>query len=371
MKKQFLIFGIVIVGVVIAIGIVIYCYPRNMGIEFVHAEGEDIGKQMPFLPVFTPQDGIGQGEPIYDCPGVDLAFALSLPNGLGLRSVSMMYLGVQYALTETAQGSLAFADGEVCLTLSKSHPSFPQREVVSGAFFTLVTVPEFGITNAFYVCAETADDSSFFENGLFGVVLSIGNTPSDIPRTAMLEMGNECYSKYEELTEIIAGAGVFTNLDFSVSLLQISGKSHLAVTDRPLFSNAVFSVWETAPQSNVFRNYNEAIPTDLSPEDLAMTDFTPWRLKITDITDPTLISKVILFTTVDRVEQVTFSNVNGALLSDQKFILVPDGKLEAPPPEGYTPLRSDVETPRWQNPKVDKVSVLVYRRPFWRPNPRP
>jgi len=159
--------------------------------------------------------------------------------------------------------------------------------------------------------------------------------------------------------------------NISVRLLEFSRQPHLAITAGILLSNAVFSVWETAPQSNVFRNYNEVIPTDLSPEDLAMTDFTPWRLKITGITDPTLISKVILFTTVDRVEQITFSSVNGSLLSDQKFILIPDGKLEAPPPEGYTPLRSDVNTPTWQNPKVDKVSVFVYPRPFWGLKPRP
>jgi len=96
MKKQFLIFGIVIVGVVIAIGIAIYCYSRNTGIEFVHAEGEDVGEQMPFLPVFTPQSGIGQGEPIYDSPSVDLSFLLSPPSGEGIRSVSVTYLGVSY-----------------------------------------------------------------------------------------------------------------------------------------------------------------------------------------------------------------------------------------------------------------------------------
>ena len=125
MKKLLLVFGIVFIGVAVAIGIAVWLSYRNVVIEFVHAESKDIGKPMPFLPVFTPQSGIGQGEPIYDSPKHDLSFSLSPANGEGLRSVAMTYLGVSYALTETAQDSLAFTNSEDSLAQSKAPGSDP------------------------------------------------------------------------------------------------------------------------------------------------------------------------------------------------------------------------------------------------------
>jgi len=308
---------------------------RVYGVEFVHAEGEDEGKPMPHLPVFTPQDGIGQGEPIYDCPSVDLAFALSPPNGAGLRSVAVTYLGAQYALTETAPASLAFTNGATSLTLSGA------QEWVSAA----VSIPTLGITNAVYTCVETAKNTSAFANDLYWLVFAIGNAPSGIPRTAMLDIGNEYYSKYEMLKETAVGTGIFTNRDFSVSLLQISGQPSFAVSDGMFHTNTIFTVWETAPQSGIYRNHNPPILTDMSPEDLAMTDFTPWRLKIAGITDPSLVEEVSITTSVDSTNKITFTSVNGSLLSSQKFIIIPDGVLAAPPPVGYVPIRSDVTSP--------------------------
>ena len=114
---------------------------------------------------------------------------------------------------------------------------------------------------------------------------------------------------------------------------------------------------ETATRSGVFANYNEAIPTDLDPEDLKMGDFTPWRIKIGGVSDTSLVSQVTITTSVDSTNKITFSVVNGHLLSEQKFILIPDGDLEAPPPVGYVPIRSDVETPGTRSMAADVVEV--------------
>ena len=349
MKKLFLIVGIILVGVVAVISATVWCSCRNVDIEFVHAEGEDIGEPMAFLPVFTPQTGIGQGEPIYDCPNVDLSFTLSATNEAGLRSASMTYLGIPYTLTETAQGSFAFINDAASLTLSGAFQGDPTILEEWGS--ASVTIAALGITNAVYPCMENIDDRTILENKIHGVVFAT-NALTD---TAQLQLSTIMYRRNVTLTETAAGAGIFTNAGLSANLRQISGQPRFMVSDGMALTNAIFSVRETAPQSGEYRNYNEPIPTDLSEEDLAVPDFAPWRLKITGVIIPALVSGVSLKTTVDYTDKITFSKVGGSLLSDQKFILIPDGDLEAPPPAGYVPIRSDVTTPKRENPKVDSV----------------
>jgi hypothetical protein len=113
------------------------------------------------------------------------------------------------------------------------------------------------------------------------------------------------------------------------------------------------------PQSGVYRNYNAPIPTDLDASALAVPDFAPWRLQIRGIADPSLVSQVLIATSVDSVDQITFSDSGGSLVSVQKFILMPDGELEADPPEGYTPLRIDDTAIRWQDAGTPDVSAQV------------
>ncbi|MCL1922178.1 MAG: hypothetical protein FWG50_14085 [Kiritimatiellaeota bacterium] len=371
MKKWFFILGIVSVGVTAVICAVIWLYPRSLDIALVHAEGEDIGEPMAFLPVFTPQDGIGHGEPIYDCPGADLSFDLPSADASGLRSVAMTYLGFRRILTETAPDSLAFANSDANLALFKSAPFYPDGKLSWDTFVAAVAVPALGITNAVCFCVETSAGSSVFENLRHALIFSVSNDhPPDIPRTATLGISTDYSSDGMTLTETAAGTDLFKNRRYSVRLMEISDKPRLIISDGALLTNAVFSVWETAPQSGVFRNYNEPIPTDLPPEDIALTDFTPWRLKVTGFVIPALIPLVTVSTTVDSVSDVTFSRVGGSLLSDQKFILIPDGPPKAPPPLGYVAIRSDVESPSWENPEAGKVSVTMSCR-FTRPKAKP
>jgi hypothetical protein len=339
-------------------------------IEFVHAEGEDEGQPMAHLPVFTPSDGIGKGEPVYDCPGSDLAFTLSPTNAAGLRSAAVTYLGASCVLTETAPDSLFFTNGASCVTLSGALLADTNvQEWVSAS----VTFPALGVTNAVYPCVETSAESSAFENTLFGLVFSAG-APSAVPRIADLRITTETLSDDTGLTETAPGSGAFTNGSFSVRLSAAAGTPRLAVTDGFGLSNAVFTVWETAPQSGVYRNYNPPVPTDLPASALAVPDFAPWRIRITGLPQD-LLASVSLTTSVDSVtgtygagpsplsfgdRTVTFSASGGGLLSDQAFILIPDGELDADPPPGYTPLRIDAEHLRWKNPMAHSVSAVAF-----------
>jgi len=165
--------------------------------------------------------------------------------------------------------------------------------------------------------------------------------------TAQFEFSTMSFLDYAELTETVSGSNVFTNGNLFVRQLQISGQPRLAISDGMALTNAIFTVWETAPQSNVFRNYNEPIPTNLSPEDIAVPSFVPWRLKITGLPDAFLISQVCVTTTVDNVA-VTFSPTRGGVLwSDQKFVLIPDGNLIPLPSQDYVPLRIDPAESKW------------------------
>ena len=336
-------------------------------IEFVHAEGEDEGEPMEQLPVFTPQHGIGMGPPIYDIPGHDLSFALSPANPAGLRSVTVTHLSSTYTLTETVQDSLTFANGTASLTLSGALLDDPNvQERISAS----ITVLSLGITNAVYPCVETADDSSAFVNDLHGLILA----KNSLTGTAQLQISSMSFMNNATLIETSVGTGVFTNGHLTVSVLQLSGQPHLMVSDKEAITNAIFSVWETAPQSNIFRNYNEPIPTNLSADDLAVPDFAPWQLKITGVTDPDLVSQVTVSTSVDNTTdsaiEITFTSDGDSLISDQKFILTPNRSLEASVPSEYTPLKIDDTAVRWQDMEaVDVTAQVTWAAPVTRSAP--
>jgi hypothetical protein len=312
-------------------------------IDFVHAEGGDEGEPMAHLPVFTPSDGIGKGEPVYDSPAPDLTIALSPTNAAGIRSAAVTYLGSSFSVAETAPDSLAFTNGAASLTLSGAVPADPNVLEWAGAS---VTVPALGVTNAVYPCVETSAGSSVFENAVCGLVFSV-EAPAAANRAASLRITTETSSRGIALAETSAGTDIFAGGGCTVRMAGTPGQPRLAVTDGLTLSNAAFSVWETAPQSGIYRNYNEPAPTDLPASALAVPDFAPWRLRIRGMTDASVISGVSVTTSVDSVSQIAFTASGGDLLSDQKFILIPDGELEADPPEGYTPLRVDTLQSRW------------------------
>ena len=116
------------------------------GIEFVHAEGEDTGKPMGHLPVFTPQDGIGQGEPIYDYPStVDVSLSLIPPNVINpYRIVLLAFLDMYYyQMAETAPGSLLFTNSAASVTLLNDVlGEFGVQERISAS----ITIPALGVT---------------------------------------------------------------------------------------------------------------------------------------------------------------------------------------------------------------------------------
>jgi len=355
MKNWFYIFGLFFVGVVVVISVTVWFSHRKMTLHYVHAEGDDEGEPMTYLPNFTPQDGKGKGPPIYDCPRADLLFTLSPTDVSGIRTVFVRYLGGLYALVETVPGSLVFTDSIVRLALSDPMADDScSRKWTS----TSVTIPVLGITNAVYPCIETSADSSVFENYIYGLVFTV-ETPPSVLRTATLHTVTVFSTTDMELMETATGAGIFTNGNLSVKLMSIAGTPRLSITDGFFRTNAIFSVWETTPQSGVYRNYHPPIPTDLSADDLKVPDFVPWRIKIKGVTNPALVSEATLTTSVDCISRITFSAVDGSLLSDQKFILIPDRNLDATPPQGYVPLRVNTLESRWWDKEQKDVSLSV------------
>jgi len=325
-------------------------------VEFVHAEGDEIGQPMGGLPIFTPCSGAGKGMPIYDFPGPDLTVAFAAaPNTNGLRSAALTYLGTQYAVIETAPGSLLFTNDAVSVLFSDT--LLADTNVVEAVTAT-VTLPILGITNAAYSCSETDASCLAFTNERYGIVFNAGD-PSATGRTAHLRISAESLGGVADLTETGAETCVFTNASMTVRLLASGGQPLLSVSDGYVLSNTVFSVWETAAQSHIYRNYNEAIPTDLDEEDLAVPDFVPWRLKIKGIGDAALISLVSITTSVDSVSQIMFSTSGNDLISAQKYILIPSGELEEDPPGGYLPLRVDTLQSRWWDEEQKDVSVIM------------
>ena len=118
-------------------------------LEFVHAEGDDKGEPIDQLPVFTPQDGTGKGVPIYDCPGVDFDFSIWAMAGFP-RFAYVMWLGLGFALEETAPGSNVFeAAGWASLTLLEPPLDDPGVQEQASVMFSC---PYYGITNAVYTC---------------------------------------------------------------------------------------------------------------------------------------------------------------------------------------------------------------------------
>ena len=177
---------------------------------------------------------------------------------------------------------------------------------------------------------------------------------------AQLDISTMYFSDNVELTETAAGLGVFANGNYSVRIQEVfiytSLRTNLVVSDGGLLTNTVFSA--RGAQPGVYRNYNEAIPTDLDPADLAVPDFVPWRLKIGGV-DLSQISQACVTTTVDNVT-VTFSPTRGSVLwSDQIFVLTPNGNLEAPLPQGYTQLMIDPSESKWWDDMYKDVFAIV------------
>ena len=331
------------------------------GIEFVHAEGDYAGQPMDELPVFTPCSGTGKGVPIYDSPNADLTVSFTSTNALGIRSATVTYLGNLFAVTETDQGSRLFTNAMIAASVSDT--MLADANVQEWLSISL-DMPTLGITNAVYTCAETSADSSVFENVRYGLVFST-SAPYDTNRVAGLYLVTESLADDMALVETAAGASVFTNGNMTVRLLEIAGHPRLSVSDGVALSSAIFSVWETAPLSYCYRNYNEPVATDLS--NTPVPDFVPWRLKIYGFSDPSLISRVSITTSVDSASQITFSASGGNLFSDQKFILTPNRTFDASLPSGYAPLVTDTQSADWKTVAartvVAEIQLAMMSRP--------
>ena len=224
---------------------------------------------------------ISMMSPIYDCPPVDFAFEIWGFLLDGTRFADIWWAGNWIGMpSETAPGSQVFSNEWMSITIPEP---LSDGTSVLGQVSVLFSSPLYGITNVLYPCALDSADifSAKFENNLHGIVF----TKHPLTGKAHLDISTMSFMDDIELTETANGSGVYTDGNHTVEILNIWGKPYLMVTDGMTLSNTLFSVWETAPYSGVYRNYHPAIPTNLDPSDLAMPDFVPWQLKIGGITD--------------------------------------------------------------------------------------
>ena len=329
-------------------------------IEFVHAEGSEVGQPMDELPIFTPCSGTGKGVPIYDCPAPDLAVAFSSTNAAGIRSATMTYLGTQFTLSETAPESRLFTNSAVSASFSDT--LLADSNVVETVTAT-VTLPALGITNAIYACTETNAECLVFENNPYGIVVSLSDLSPTVSDTMGIQVSSLYSSQSWNLTETaqnsrcFADTGLIVRLVGSTTLTSNADTLLIALSDGFGLTNTVFTVCETGGQTLSFRNYDPPVSTDT--EDVPVPDFAPWRLKIVGISDPALVSLASVITAADSVSQIAFSTSGGDLLSDQKFIVTPNRTFDAEIPSGYQQLRIDDTVSRWQDAAAHGVGVEV------------
>ena len=145
-----------------------------------------------------------KGVPIYDCPGVDFDFSIWTMAGFP-RFAYVMWLGLGFALEETAPGSNVFDDG-YGTTLTFLEPPLGDPSVQEQVSVIYTPHPYYGISNVLYTCTETAEDSPRFENDLHGVVF----TKNPLTGKAQLDISTMYSSDYAELTETSAGSGIYT-----------------------------------------------------------------------------------------------------------------------------------------------------------------
>jgi len=318
-------------------------------VEFVHAEGGDVGQPMNDLPVFTPSLGTNAGMPVYDNPDEDLILEISGAfSSNAVDSMDVTYLGNLYATSETGIDTLSFTNGTITVTLADAPLADTNVQEYLDATVSMLSC---GITNAPYECIEVTAASLEFMNDPQGLVISLSGLGAGVVDTMNVKMrGPVNFDR--DLSETATNSLCFTASNLTVRLVNepvlTSSNDTLwgAVSDSHDLSNTVFSVQETAATSKVFRNYDEPTPTSLS--DIPVPDFVPWRVKIRGISDSNLVTSFSLRTAMDTNSQATFSTV-ASLLSDQKFILASSSASAQDLPSGYEVLRIDDTALDWSD----------------------
>jgi hypothetical protein len=328
-------------------------------VEFVYAEGENEGEVIEAdLGVFTPCSGVNAGVPIYDTPDTCLSFDFENLSTNSLDDVDLEYFYSCTNLTETGNDTLVFTNAGFTLTVFDS--LLNDSNVLELA---RVSVTDFssGITNAQYNCWETSASSLSFENEPTGIIISLSDLNSNIVDTMAIDICSMQGDFSFNLTETLSKSCCFQTTGISASILAASTLTpnadslHLALSDFGLYSNTVFAVTETGSQTKIFKNFDDPVPTSLS--DIEVPDFLAWKVKIHGFSDPEKVSSLVLSTSVHEYEAMTFTANTFSLISDQKFIIVPEDVTLEDVPSGYEIIKIDAVQIDWTDEDAEDLTL--------------
>lgn len=326
------------------------CIVSIFKVEFIHAEGEKEGEPMEYLPVFTPASGKNAGIPIEDIPDTDIELAFSIiPTTEQIDTASLKYLGLEYEVEETGLDTLLFSDTNDVIFIAIDEAPIGDTNVLERLSCT-INCATLSVTNAVYQLEETSADSLVFINELAGLVMRL----SDQNMAGLRTLDACIYDLFMRqwlLTETASNSMVFTGMTATVTMADDSeftaepDELLVAISDGYTFSNTVFRVQETGPETLAFRNFDEPILTSLPP--LEVPEFSSWRIKIEGISDKQLISSVCVCTDFATNKIELFSVAS--LLSDEKFVLVPNWVEDAQVYDNYQTLMIDDEAIDWSD----------------------
>jgi len=328
-------------------------------VEFVYAQGENEGDPIEGdLGLFTPSSGVNAGIPIYDTPDVDLAFEMGGLFSNTLDSVNLTYFDARVTLTETGNDTLVFTNAGFALTFIA--PLLADSNVLESVRVS-VTASPYGITNAQYECWETTSSSLSFVNETTAIITSLSGLSSNVVDIMLLQLsdmeGEFCFNLMETSTDSCC----FQCTEISATLVNISTLTvnadtlHISLNNFGLYSNTVFSVNETGGEVKVFRNFDEPLSTTIP--DIADPDFLPWKVKIHGIIDPEKVSPLLISTTVYECRSTTFSAISNSLISDQKFIIVPDDITSQDVPSGYEVININAVELDWTDATSEDLTL--------------
>ncbi|MDD2598160.1 MAG: hypothetical protein PHO37_02885 [Kiritimatiellae bacterium] len=328
-------------------------------VEFVYAQGENEGEPIEGdLGLFTPSSGVNAGIPIYDTPDVDLAFEIGGLYSNTLDSVNLTYFDARVTLTETGNDTLVFTNAGFALTFIA--PLLADSNVLESVRVS-VTASSYGITNAQYECWETTSSSLSFVNETTAIITSLSGLSSNVVDIMLLQLSDMEGEFSFNLMETSTDSCCFQSTEISATLVNISTLTvnadtlHISLNNFGLYSNTVFSVNETGGEVKVFRNFDEPLSTTIP--DIAVPDFLPWKVKIHGIIDPERVSPLLISTTVYECRSTTFSAISNSLISDQKFIIVPDDITSQDVPSGYEVININAVELDWTDATSEDLTL--------------
>jgi hypothetical protein len=216
-------------------------------LPFIQADGANMGKQMKFLPIYEPYDGVGQGLPIDDIPAADLELS-----NVTATALTAKLLGVTYVLNVSVGNPNLYENTAAGLSiLLLSQPLADAN--VSETLEVNVNRALAGIINANYRCQETAAGSNVFENVRHGIIASLSSLNPAAMDTLTLTFVEATYRTNLSVVETGPDTRRFTGQGYTIDLVNGSNLSSgvdtlylaIATASTPGGSGGVYAFTET------------------------------------------------------------------------------------------------------------------------------